>query len=97
MDLALRSLQATAPWPPLLSVARCPDRHCIADCRVSSDIVELLGRQLDRCGPEQLTCAAYPSCPILQCSEEPFAWGALCWGFVLGVLVAVVSGLTLWR
>ncbi|CAK0854752.1 unnamed protein product, partial [Prorocentrum cordatum] len=29
--------------------------------------------------------------------KEPFAWGALCGGFLLGVFVTVAAGLVLWR
>ncbi|CAK0820381.1 unnamed protein product, partial [Prorocentrum cordatum] len=68
---------------PHSRVARCPDCHCVADCLVSSDIVHLLGRQLERCGPEQLNCPACPSCPLLQCPEPSLSLGT----FIVGLLV----------
>ncbi|CAK0878486.1 unnamed protein product, partial [Prorocentrum cordatum] len=96
MDLALRGLQAVAPWAPLLSVARCSDCHCIADCQVSSDIVSLLGRQLERCGPEQLNCPACPNCPLPQCPEPSFALGTFIAGLLAGALSAATAGF-LWK
>ena len=96
MDWALRGLQAVAPWAPFLCAPRCPDCHCIADCAVSSDIVDLLGRQLERCGPEQLTCPACPGCPVVKCPEPPFAWTAFFSGSVVGAFtVAAVLLLAL--
>ena len=92
MDWALRGLQAVAPFTPYLLPPRCPDCHCLADCTVPSDIVGLLGRQLDRCGPEQLTC---PSCPVQRCPEPAPALGAFAAGAAVGALAVIVAALAL--
>ncbi|CAK0844517.1 unnamed protein product [Prorocentrum cordatum] len=63
---------------------------------VSSDIVNLLGRQLERCGPEQLNCPACPSCPLLQCPEPSSALGTFIVGLLAGVLSAATAGF-LWK
>ncbi|CAK0906122.1 unnamed protein product [Prorocentrum cordatum] len=63
---------------------------------VSSDIVHLLGRQLERCGPEQLNCPACPSCPLLQCPEPSLSLGTFIVGLLVGVLSAATAGF-LWK
>ena len=86
MDWAFRGLQAVAPLAPYLLPPRCPDCSCVADCSVPSEIVGLLGKQLDRCGPEQLTCPVCPSCPELRCPVEGPAFGAFAAGAAVGAL-----------
>ncbi|CAK0911511.1 unnamed protein product, partial [Prorocentrum cordatum] len=71
-------------------VKLCPTKWMA--CQVSSDIVSLLGRQLERCGPEQLNCPACPSCPLLQCPEPSFALGTFIAGLLAGVLSAATVG-----
>ncbi len=83
MDYAISCLHSLAPvvaswwWHP-----RCPDCICSLQnaCAVSDRVLDLLGRQLDRCGPERLA-AAPPRSPgglwtILVVAFWAFALGA---------------------
>ena len=96
MDWVLRGIRAAAPLTPYLLTPRCPDCSCVADCSVDAELVGLLGRQLERCGPEQLTCPVCPGCPELRCPEPGPAYGAFFAGAVCGAL-AVGAGLLAWR
>ena len=96
MDWVLRGIRAAAPLTPYLLTPRCPDCSCVADCSVDAELVGLLGRQLERCGPEQLTCPVCPGCPELRCPEPGPAYAAFFAGAACGAL-AVTAGLLAWR
>ncbi|CAK0812001.1 unnamed protein product, partial [Prorocentrum cordatum] len=96
MDWAFRGLQAVAPLAPYLLPPRCPDCSCVADCSVPTEIVGLLGRQLDRCGPEQLTCPVCPGCPEVRCPAPGPALGAFAAGAAIGALTTALVG-AVWR
>ncbi|CAK0792870.1 unnamed protein product, partial [Prorocentrum cordatum] len=83
MDWALGLVHAAAPLAPYLLPPQCPACNCVADCSVPSEIVGLLGRQLDRCGPEQLTCPGRRT-------------GVFAAGAAFGVLTAALAG-AVWR
>ncbi|CAK0795784.1 unnamed protein product, partial [Prorocentrum cordatum] len=96
MDWAIRGLQAVAALAPYLLPPRCPDCSCVADCSTPTEIVGLLGRQLGRCGPEQVTCPVCPSCPELRCPAPGPAPGAFAAGAAIGALAAALAKLA-WR
>lgn len=58
-------------------------------CSVNTELLEVLKSQLDRCGPERLSC---PGCPPVICpgsSGLPVA-GAFVGGVVVGGLLVIV-------
>ena len=63
-------------------------------CAVNQQVVNLLQGQLDRCGPQQLSCPACGPCPIHECPPCHALTGA---GVALGVAVGVTAVVTVQR
>lgn len=57
---------------------------------VDTQVLELVSRQLDRCGPEQLTRPACPACPTLTGVCGAAIGGAFIVGVCVGILVSLV-------
>ena len=72
---------------------------CYFDCRVSESldggVLELLDRQLSRCGPEHLTAPACPVCPPCSCTCELAEGGFAIGSFLAGVGVGSLGAAAL--
>ena len=58
--------------------------HCVAGEGPSQGVLELLGQQLARCGPEHLRQSC-PECPQCSCPAPPEVVSPLGWAFFVGV------------
>lgn len=76
-----------------------PRCTCVVDAPSFPDpnraVLELLEKQLNRCGPEQQTCPACPQCPPIQphCPAAPTVAPAAAVSLMLGVLLGRLSHL----
>jgi hypothetical protein len=60
-------------------------------CAVNQQVVNLLQGQLDRCGPQQLSCPACGPCPPQECPPAPSLTGqGVALGVIIGALLAIV-------
>ena len=67
------------------------DCRCVFEGQgIDAQVLGLLQRQLDRCGPANLTCSACPACPV--CGPADPAVGVLASAGILVFLVGVVVG-----
>ena len=69
--------------------------HCAAGAGPSEGILDLLGQQLARCGPEHLRQSC-PDCPVCSCPAPPEVVSPLGWVFFAGLctggLIAFLVG-----
>ena len=71
------------------------DCRCVFEGQgIDAQVLGLLQRQLDRCGPANLTCPACPACPV--CGPADSAVGFLASAgflvFLVGVVVGAITG-----
>ena len=60
-------------------------------CAVNQQVVNLLQGQLERCGPQQLSCPACGPCPLQECRACPGLTGqGVALGVVIGALLVIV-------
>ena len=86
------SLGPAAWWPSALGslVGQLfGNRDCVFKfdgdvCAVNQQVVNLLQGQLERCGPQQLSCPACGPCPFQECRAYPDLTGQ---GVLLGVFI----------
>ena len=89
--LSAAALWASARWlaPP---AATCT---CVVEQgRIQPELLDLLGKQLDRCGPANLTALACVACPPVPADHSVlFFWAGALAGFCLGAALALLWGL----
>ena len=83
---------------PFLSSLFPRPQSCKCFCECSSDpaqgVLELLGQQLSRCGPEHLGQSSVSCTPCKECPSPALPWTALFLAFGVGVIVGL---LVAWR
>ena len=85
-------------WEALAGLSGSRRVTCIVECppaQADHSLVALLEKQLDRCGPEQLTRAVPAPAPVLPCPSLPV--GQLLIAFVVCFLIGLGAGLLLRR
>ena len=71
------------------------DCRCVFEGQgIDAQVLGLLQRQLDRCGPANLTCPACPACPVCGPADPAvgFLAGAGFLVFLVGVVVGAITG-----